>query len=148
MCFVFTDHCHYTDSDRLFFRRNGKGNFRHIQAWKAGDSSGGHGGVFADFFSGDLYAVPVLLGKVVQTLVRDRADRMYAAVHSDDHLYGNLGIRLVSVNMWEPWVCFIVCFAISVAVSIGVMRLKMKAEDRKLEEGLNRMKKKWEGEEK
>ena len=58
------------------------------------------------------------------------------------------GFGWFPVNMWEPWVCFIVCFAISVAVSIGVMRLKMKAEDRKLEEGLNRMKKKWEGEEK
>lgn len=58
------------------------------------------------------------------------------------------GFGWFPVNMWEPWVCFIVCFAISVAVSIGVMRLKMKAEDWKLEEGLNRMKKKWEGEEK
>lgn len=73
---------------------------------------------------------------------------MYAAVHSDDHLYGNLGIRLVSrkyvgtVGMFHCLLCH------SVAVSIGVMRLKMKAEDRKLEEGLNRMKKKWEGEEK
>lgn len=53
------------------------------------------------------------------------------------------------VNMWEPWACFFLSFFASVGVSIGVMYLKTKAENRKLEEGLERMKEKWkeEGEE-
>ncbi|MFR2645697.1 MAG: hypothetical protein ACLTAF_06615 [Blautia coccoides] len=51
--------------------------------------------------------------------------------------------RWFPVNMWEPWACFFLSFFVSVLVSIGVMRLKIKAEDRKLEEGLKRMKEKW-----
>lgn len=46
-------------------------------------------------------------------------------------------------GMWEPWIYFLLSFLVSVAVSIGVMCLKTKVENRRLEEGLERMKKKW-----
>ena len=51
------------------------------------------------------------------------------------------------INMWQPWVCFLLSFLISVAVSIGVMYLKTKDEDRRLKEGLERMQEKWKEEE-
>ncbi|MFQ7552110.1 MAG: hypothetical protein ACLRMZ_19620 [Blautia marasmi] len=51
------------------------------------------------------------------------------------------------INMWQPWVYFLLSFLISVAISIGVMYLKTKAEDRRLKEGLERMQKKWKEEE-
>lgn len=47
------------------------------------------------------------------------------------------------IDMWEPWACFFLSFLISVGVSIGVMCLKTKAENRKLEAGLEKMKEKW-----
>lgn len=47
------------------------------------------------------------------------------------------------VDMWEPWAYFFLSFIASVGVSIGVMYLKTTAENRKLEEGLERMKEKW-----
>lgn len=47
------------------------------------------------------------------------------------------------VDMWEPWAYFFLSFFASVGVSMGIMYLKTKAENRKLEEGLERMKEKW-----
>lgn len=47
------------------------------------------------------------------------------------------------VDMWEPWAYFFLSFIASVGVSMGVMYLKTNAENRKLEEGLERMKEKW-----
>lgn len=52
------------------------------------------------------------------------------------------------IDMWEPWACFFLSFLISVGVSIGVMYLKTKAENRRLGEGLERMKAKWKEDEK
>lgn len=51
------------------------------------------------------------------------------------------------INMWQPWVYFLLSFLISVAISIGVMYLKTKDEDRRLKEGLERMQEKWKEEE-
>ena len=53
------------------------------------------------------------------------------------------GFGWFPIDMWQPWVCFFLSFFISVVVSIGVMSLKTKIENRKLEEGLERMKEKW-----
>ncbi|MDC7286314.1 hypothetical protein NXH76_00730 [Blautia schinkii] len=53
------------------------------------------------------------------------------------------GFGWFPIDMWQPWVCFFLSFFISVAVSTVVMSLKTKAENRKLEEGLKRMKEKW-----
>lgn len=47
------------------------------------------------------------------------------------------------VDMWEPWICFFLSFFVSAGVSIGVVYLKTKAENRRLAEGLERMKEKW-----
>lgn len=47
------------------------------------------------------------------------------------------------IDMWEPWICFFLSFFICVGASMGVMYLKTKAENRRLEEGLERMKEKW-----
>lgn len=51
------------------------------------------------------------------------------------------------VNMWQPWVAFLICFGICFTVSALLMRLKLRLEDRKLEEGLARLKKEWQEEE-
>ena len=47
------------------------------------------------------------------------------------------------LGMWEPWVMFLVCFLICFGVSTVLMRLKTRLENRKLEEGLARMREKW-----
>lgn len=51
------------------------------------------------------------------------------------------------VRMWEPWVMFLLCFGGSFITSMALMRWKTRLENRKLEEGLARMKEKWEEEE-
>lgn len=53
------------------------------------------------------------------------------------------GFGWFPIDMWQPWVYFFLSFILSVAVSIGVISLKTKIENRKLEEGLERMKEKW-----
>lgn len=45
-------------------------------------------------------------------------------------------------DMWQPWVLFFVCFGISFLGSYIVMILKEKAENRKLNEALDRLKEK------
>lgn len=45
-------------------------------------------------------------------------------------------------DMWQPWVLFFVCFGISFLGSLLVMSLKEKAENRKLNEALDRLKEK------
>lgn len=44
------------------------------------------------------------------------------------------------VDRWEPWVMFFVCLGISFLVSVGVTVLKEKAENRKMEEALRKLK--------
>lgn len=51
------------------------------------------------------------------------------------------------VRMWEPWAMFLLCFGGSFGISMVLMRWKTRLENRKLEEGLARMKEKWEEEE-
>lgn len=51
------------------------------------------------------------------------------------------------VMMWEPWVMFLLLFGVFFAASTIVMTLKMKLEDKKMESGLERLKKRWEEEE-
>lgn len=51
------------------------------------------------------------------------------------------------VGMWQPWVLFLMCFLINFGISIVLMRWKTRLENKKLEEGLNRMREKWEEEE-
>jgi hypothetical protein len=46
------------------------------------------------------------------------------------------------VDMWQPWVMFFVCFGISFLGSYFVMVLKEKAENRQMEEALQRLKEK------
>ena len=46
------------------------------------------------------------------------------------------------VDMWQPWVMFFVCFGISFLGSYFVMVLKEKAENRRMEEALQRLKEK------
>ena len=46
------------------------------------------------------------------------------------------------VDMWQPWVMFFVCFGISFLGSYFVMTIKEKAENRRMEEALQRLKEK------
>lgn len=45
-------------------------------------------------------------------------------------------------DMPEPWLMFLLCFFICFVISLGVMVLKERAENRKMEEALNRIKQK------
>lgn len=51
------------------------------------------------------------------------------------------------VNMWQPWIMFLICFGISFGISTAVVAAREKTENKKMEDGLNRLKKKWEDEE-
>lgn len=50
------------------------------------------------------------------------------------------------VNMWQAWAGFLISFGVCFIASVLLMRLKLKLEDRKLEEGLSRLKKEWQEE--
>ncbi len=45
-------------------------------------------------------------------------------------------------NMWQPWAMFFICFGISFLGSYFVMIIKEKAENRRMEEALQRLKEK------
>ena len=45
-------------------------------------------------------------------------------------------------NMWKPWAMFFICFGISFLGSYFVMIIKEKAENRRMEEALQRLKEK------
>lgn len=51
------------------------------------------------------------------------------------------------INMWETWLMFFLCFGLSTVLSVTVMSLKEKKENKKMEEGLKRLREKWEAEE-
>lgn len=44
------------------------------------------------------------------------------------------------LNMWQPWLMFLLSFAISFGGSILLMTYKEKMENKKMQEGLNRLK--------
>ena len=44
------------------------------------------------------------------------------------------------VGMWEPWAMFFLCFGISFLGSYAVTRIKEKAENKRMEEALKRLK--------
>lgn len=46
------------------------------------------------------------------------------------------------VNMWQPWAMFFICFGISFLGSYFIMTIKEKAENRQMEEALQRFKEK------
>lgn len=48
------------------------------------------------------------------------------------------------INMAKPWILFFICFGISFAGSFFVMRLKEKAENKKRNDALDRLKAKGE----
>lgn len=50
------------------------------------------------------------------------------------------------VNMWKAWAGFLISFGVCFIASVLLMRLKLKLEDRKLEEGLSQLKKEWQEE--
>ncbi len=50
------------------------------------------------------------------------------------------------VNMWDSWAGFFICFGISSVVSVMIMTLREKMENKKMEEGLKRLRKQWEEE--
>lgn len=50
------------------------------------------------------------------------------------------------IDMWQSWVGFIVCFLVCFIASLFITTVKNKIENEKLEEGLNKMKEKWEKE--
>ncbi len=45
------------------------------------------------------------------------------------------------INMWQPWLMFLICFAISIGASIFITTYKEKVENKKMQEGLDRLKK-------
>ncbi|MEH2942924.1 hypothetical protein VSQ32_08625 [Lachnospiraceae bacterium KK002] len=45
-------------------------------------------------------------------------------------------------NLWQPWAMFFLCFGLSVSGSYGVMSVKEKTENRRLEDALKRLKSK------
>ncbi|MCM1160275.1 MAG: hypothetical protein NC412_03535 [Roseburia sp.] len=47
------------------------------------------------------------------------------------------------VNMWKAWGMFFLCFGVSAAISVTVMTLKENMENKKMEEGLKRLKEQW-----
>lgn len=54
--------------------------------------------------------------------------------------------RWFPVNLWNAWAGFFICFGISSVISIMVMTLREKMENRKMEEGLKKLRKQWEEE--
>ena len=46
------------------------------------------------------------------------------------------------VNMWQPWAMFLVCFGLSFLGSYTVVMVKEKAENKRMEEALRRLKEK------
>lgn len=50
------------------------------------------------------------------------------------------------VNLWNAWAGFFICFGISSVVSVMVMTLREKLENKKMEEGLKRLRRQWEEE--
>ncbi len=50
------------------------------------------------------------------------------------------------VNLWNAWAGFFICFGISSVISVMIMLLREKMENRKMEEGLKRLRKQWEEE--
>lgn len=50
------------------------------------------------------------------------------------------------VTMWQPWVMFLVCFFVCFGCSVAVTVLKTKQENKRLAEGLARLKQQWEEE--
>lgn len=51
------------------------------------------------------------------------------------------------IAMWQPWVAFLLCFAVCVIASLIVNTLRVNVENKKMEEGLARLKQQWEEEE-
>ncbi len=47
------------------------------------------------------------------------------------------------VDMWQPWVMFVICFVICFGASVTLTLLKTRLENKRLEEGLERMKRQW-----
>lgn len=47
------------------------------------------------------------------------------------------------IHMWQPWAMFFICFLICVVSSTFLTIVKNNAENRKLEQGLDRLKEKW-----
>ncbi len=52
------------------------------------------------------------------------------------------GFDWFPTDMWQPWAMFFVCFGLSFLGSFGVMSLKERAENRRMEEALQRWKEK------
>lgn len=48
------------------------------------------------------------------------------------------------VHMWQPWVMFFICFFICFGISLAVTILKERIENKKMEEGLKKLQKQWE----
>lgn len=46
-------------------------------------------------------------------------------------------------DKWEAWVMFILSFLLCFAASISIMTLRTRAENKKMEEGLNKIKERW-----
>lgn len=46
------------------------------------------------------------------------------------------------IDMWQPWVMFLICFVVSFAASFLVMTIKEKVENKKMEEALKHFKEK------
>lgn len=57
-----------------------------------------------------------------------------------------VAFRWFPVNMWDSWIGFFVCFGILSVISVMVMTLREKMENRKMEDGLERLRKQWEEE--
>lgn len=43
------------------------------------------------------------------------------------------------INMWQPWVLFLLCFLLCFGGSLGISVVKTRLENRRLQEALNRM---------
>lgn len=42
-------------------------------------------------------------------------------------------------DSWEPWVCFFISFGVSIGVSIFIMTIRIKLENKQMEEALKKM---------
>lgn len=47
------------------------------------------------------------------------------------------------IHMWQPWLMFLLCFGICFGISTIVMNVKEKMENKRMEEGLARLKRQW-----
>ena len=98
------------------------------------------------FFSASVWVVAARFVFFTETVIKRmslvlRTVLMVAAVLASTGIH-ILAFRWFPVDMWIPWLAFLVCFGICFAVSVVVTAFRERMENRKMEEALARLKEK------